>query len=515
LGDRQRIDLAGAAELRLGDVRVRPSLRTLVRDDGAEEVIEPRVMQVLVALAEAKGAVVPRDALTERCWEGRIVGEDAINRVISRLRRSASEIGAGSFRIETVNKVGYRLVVLGGVDGVSERPATHSRRTLIAGGAAAIAAAGAAGWGALGLSRDRAPPAEVAPFIDQAMSAMREQSNEGYTKAINLLRHVVDVRPDYADGWGLLACGYAVAGKWRGPPFDKPFEGLAKAAAARAEALEPGNLMARAGLALLLTRGGNQLRIERALRDAIGLHPRQDLLLGSLAGTMMSVGRCREAAQLLDRALLSAPPSLGTLYSRVQALWAADRLGEADRAIEQVYALYPTDLTVWFTRFYLLLHTGRAALALAQGDNLAGRPKGVPQENVEMVMTVARAAASRRPADVDEAMRINLAAAHRGAGFAENAMQFAVTLERIDAAFEIAQAYYFARGFRTGEMRFPPLQGGFTPQNARRTHLLFMPSTAAMRADRRFDPIVAELGLKRYWVEAGVRPDYLGGAPGA
>ncbi|MEZ0243991.1 MAG: hypothetical protein ACAH11_11495, partial [Sphingomonas sp.] len=443
---------------------------------------------------------------TRRCWEGRIVGEDAINRVISRLRRSAGECG-GAFRIETVNKVGYRLVL---TDGAHRSPLPRiDRRALILGaGAAGLAAAGGAGawwWG----KRREPVPAEVAPFIDQAMAAMRRQTNGAYTEAINLLRHVVDVRPDYADGWGLLTCAYVIAGKWRGPPSFQQLAALARAAAVRADQLDPGNLMARAGLAMLLTRQGNQIEMERTLRAAVEAHPDQDLLLASLAGLMMSVGRCREAARLYDQALLSAPPSVGMLYERVQALWAADRLPEADRAIELVYALYPADLAVWFTRFYLLLHTGRAEQALAQGRNLAGRPQDVPRDNIEMVMVVAAAAASRRKADIDEAMRINLAAAHRGAGFAENAMQFAVTLGRIDTAFELAQAYYFARGFATGAQRFPPLAGGYTPQNARRTHLLFMPSTRAMRSDGRFDAIVGELGLKRYWAEAGVKPDYL------
>ena len=487
---------------------VQPSLRTLRRADGAGQVLEPRVMQVLVALAEAEGAIVTRDALTRRCWEGRIVGEDAINRVISRLRRSAEEFCGGAFRIETVNKVGYRLVL---ADGTARRasPLRIGRRGLIAGaGLAGLAAAG--GAGAWWMRARREPmPAEVAPFIEQAMAAMRRQNNGAYTEALNLLRHVVDVRPDYADGWGLLACAYVVAGKWRGPPSFKRLAELARAAAARAEQIDPGNLMARAGLAMLMTRQGNQTGMEQALRAAVDAHPDQDLLLASLAGLMMSVGRCREAALLYDQALLSAPPSVGTLYERVQALWAADRLAEADRAIEQVYALYPADLAVWFTRFYLLLHTGRAEQALVQGNNLAGRPQDVPRDNIEMVMLVAQAAASRRVTDIDEAMRVNIAAAHRGAGFAENAMQFAVTLGRIDTAFQIAQAYYFARGFKTGEQRFPPLSGGYTPQNARRTQLLFMPSTKAMRSDPRFEPIVGELGLKRYWAEAGVKPDYL------
>ncbi|MCW3847205.1 winged helix-turn-helix domain-containing protein [Sphingomonas sp. LB-2] len=506
----QRIDLGEAGEQRLGGVLVLPSLRTLRRADGAEQVIEPRMMQVLIALAEAGGGVVTRDMLTRRCWEGRVIGEDAINRVISRLRRTAQEFCGGGFEIETVTKVGYRLLVDGAPPAppVEVAPPRLNRRALIGGGAALgiAAASGLAWWG----SRDRhAVPAEVAPFVDQGMAAMREQNDRSYTRAINLLRHVVDVRPDYADGWGMLACAYVVAGKWRGPPSFRPFAALARAAAARAEQLDPGNAMARAGMTMLLTRQGNQIAMERALRAAVAAYPHQDLMLGALAGLMMSVGRCREAARLYDQALLSAPPSVGTLYERVQALWAADRLAEADRAIEQVYALYPTDLAVWFTRFYLLLHTGRADQALAQGRNLAGRPQDVPRENIEIVMVVAEAAVSRKAADIDKALAANVAAAHRGAGFAENAMQFAVTLGRIDTAFELAQAYYFARGFRTGEARFPPLQGGFTPQNARRTHLLFMPSTAAMRRDARFDPIVAELGLKRYWDEAGVKPDYL------
>ena len=47
-------------------------------------------MQVLVALAQARGRVITRDELIERCWGGRIVGENAIDRVISRIRQVAA-----------------------------------------------------------------------------------------------------------------------------------------------------------------------------------------------------------------------------------------------------------------------------------------------------------------------------------------------------------------------------------------------------------------------------------------
>src|SRR5206468_41417 len=69
---------------------------------------EPRVMQVLVALAKADGGIVTRDELLESCWNGAVVGEDAIDRVIGRIRRLAERFEG--FRLETVTKVGYRLL---------------------------------------------------------------------------------------------------------------------------------------------------------------------------------------------------------------------------------------------------------------------------------------------------------------------------------------------------------------------------------------------------------------------
>lgn len=103
-----RIRLASEPPLTLGDLRIEPMLRRLAHRDGREELIEPRVMQVLVALARADGGVVTRDALLESCWEGAVVGEDAIERVVGRIRRLAERFGA--FRLETVTKVGYRLL---------------------------------------------------------------------------------------------------------------------------------------------------------------------------------------------------------------------------------------------------------------------------------------------------------------------------------------------------------------------------------------------------------------------
>lgn len=68
-------------------------------------------MKVLVALAARRGEVVSREELIDRCWNGRILGEDVINRAILLLRRIAKD--SGTFAIATVPKVGYRLTETG------------------------------------------------------------------------------------------------------------------------------------------------------------------------------------------------------------------------------------------------------------------------------------------------------------------------------------------------------------------------------------------------------------------
>lgn len=112
---RGRVVLAHQAPFRLGALMIDPAMRQVTHENGRKEILEQRVMQVLVALARAKGDILSRDDLIASCWEGRIVGDDAINRVMSRLRRTSEGIGSGIFRIETITKVGYRLVLAGDV----------------------------------------------------------------------------------------------------------------------------------------------------------------------------------------------------------------------------------------------------------------------------------------------------------------------------------------------------------------------------------------------------------------
>jgi DNA-binding winged helix-turn-helix (wHTH) protein len=102
-----QIILAKEPDFRLGRLEISPCKRQVVAD-AAVEVLQPRIMQVLVALAERRGQVVSRDDLMARCWGGFAVSDDAIHRCIARLRRLAET--RGGFRLETVTRVGYQLV---------------------------------------------------------------------------------------------------------------------------------------------------------------------------------------------------------------------------------------------------------------------------------------------------------------------------------------------------------------------------------------------------------------------
>lgn len=101
------VDLASEPDFALGVALVHPSGCEVVVGE-ARSRLQPRVMQVLVALSRAEGAVVARDDLISCCWGGVAVGDDALNRCIQRLRRLGEEF-PGSMTIETIPRIGYRL----------------------------------------------------------------------------------------------------------------------------------------------------------------------------------------------------------------------------------------------------------------------------------------------------------------------------------------------------------------------------------------------------------------------
>jgi DNA-binding response OmpR family regulator len=89
--------LARSAAFSLGPLTIDPSTRQIT-DDGRSQTVEPRVMRVLVALGEKPGQVLSRDELIELCWDGQLVTDNAVTRVISLLRH-ALERSASFWRV--------------------------------------------------------------------------------------------------------------------------------------------------------------------------------------------------------------------------------------------------------------------------------------------------------------------------------------------------------------------------------------------------------------------------------
>jgi len=116
------VDLASEGNFSIGAMSVRPSTRE-VKLSARSIVLEPRVMQVLVTLARFRGEVVSRETLILACWQGRTVGDDAINRCIAVIRKLESD---GGFTIVTIARVGYRLNEIVGMGGAAVAAQTAS-----------------------------------------------------------------------------------------------------------------------------------------------------------------------------------------------------------------------------------------------------------------------------------------------------------------------------------------------------------------------------------------------------
>ncbi|WP_293361769.1 winged helix-turn-helix domain-containing protein [Phenylobacterium sp.] len=161
----RRVDLAHEPDFNLGAMTISPSA-CRVRMGSTEKRLEPRMMQVLVALARAQGATLSRDELVEACWEGRIVSDDAVARIIAKVRALARGAEPPPFTLETIPKTGFRLTAC---PGEATTPGNEA-------GGATPAAAGSvwrrAALGALGVVAiagglfawmSRSPPARPGP----------------------------------------------------------------------------------------------------------------------------------------------------------------------------------------------------------------------------------------------------------------------------------------------------------------------------------------------------------------
>ncbi len=152
---------------RVGPWKVEPSLNRILAGDRTIS-LEPKVMRVLVVLAENAGRLTSRGELMERVWENAHMGDDPTTRAISELRRILGDDPQSPSYIETIHGKGYRLIAA--VESADPReegapaPAARGRRWIpvLAGVAALLLALVLVFWIDSERDAEQAPGLEVA-----------------------------------------------------------------------------------------------------------------------------------------------------------------------------------------------------------------------------------------------------------------------------------------------------------------------------------------------------------------
>lgn len=600
------VRLADEPEFGLGVLRVAPSA-CRVTGPAFDRRVEPRVMQVLVMLARQAGRTVSRDALIEACWNGRIVSDDAVARVVAQLRALARGLDPAPYAIDTVTKVGFRLIPAEAPLPPVPVSATKGRgRIAAAAGALALSVVAAGVWAlsrqappgpadgrngriavaafearkadpvlvglssstpeavarvlskagvaAILLSAAGPPAASDAEFLvlgsldrdaDRLLASVRivdrkagqvlwsedfQQSAEsplplvadvaGHVGSVlhcaledrrssrsplsitalglelnacsglaagrpeTMLaasRRLVAVAPAFAAGHAMrgVAAGLTAQITDHSPGAAAALLAEADAAATRSLALDPRTAKAHVARALALGPAGDLLAREQALRRALALDPDLPMALGRYALLLRDVGRFREAAEMTARTASSGDPRAAT-PTPATALFLAST-GDRSAADAELRRLRPVAPEAYAAaRFTIAVWWDEPATALRVVRELGPRaatPAGRACAVRMLSEHAARRAAGTRglPAECDGVM-------------ADWRIRMLARQGDIDAAYAL-----MAR----------PL-----PNSRGRTHMLFYPEMEAFRADARFMPLAARMGLVDYWRRSERWPDF-------
>jgi len=137
--------------LRVGEVAVYPASNEIDAGTGRSR-IPPLLMALLVRLARDPGAPVDRATLLDEVWSRRGVSDEVLSRAVADLRTALGDDAKDPRYIETLPKVGYRLVapvtpLVADVPSSVQAPPQRSRGArVIAGGALAALTTAAVVW---------------------------------------------------------------------------------------------------------------------------------------------------------------------------------------------------------------------------------------------------------------------------------------------------------------------------------------------------------------------------------
>ena len=477
--------------LRVAGLEVDP-VRRRVSGPGGEASVEPLVMQLFLQLIDRQGEVLSRRDLFDFLWGNAQVGGDSLNRLVGRLRKVLETTSVGTVGIETVPRVGYRLIVEPAQ--VSETPSIR-RRSFIAAGASSLLVLGGAGlWLARNDSRS-----EAAHLADRGDVLLRDAVPLEAGEAVPPLRSALEIDPRNARALGLLALAEETRAFNGGSTNAGETLRAAEKAARTALQLDPGEPHARLALIDINAGSLHWSQMEDRLRELLASAPANVHVLGSLTSFLQAAGRTSDSWVYNEQAAAAAPSSPTPLWRRALRLWTGGRNAEALALSERLLPLWPRHALVWNARFMILAFTGRTAAAAAMLHSTNGPVGNAHPAKPEQWLPTLAAFAEPTRANVAKAKEANLAAAQRNPGQATYAAMVLSQLGEIDAAYLVIQALLLAKGPLVPSRPIVPKSFVANSPSWCRTQWLFMPPLAAVRRDARFQTLSEELGLARYW----------------
>ena len=185
------------------------SQQRVLRSDGSELSLTPRVFSALLLFVENADALLDKDTLMRALWPGLVVEENNLSQTISSLRRALGDEPPGSRYIQTVARRGFRFIapvtVLEGAGPMLPPPATgttattdetparlHGRRQAdkrrwlrwVAAGGMAAGLAGALGW--VWLRTPAAAPDATASRATLAVLPFKPLATEGRDELLEI-----------------------------------------------------------------------------------------------------------------------------------------------------------------------------------------------------------------------------------------------------------------------------------------------------------------------------------------
>jgi adenylate cyclase len=339
----------------------------------------------------------------------------------------------------------------------------------------------------------QAPNVDPTPQTLKAMLKMADLHREGLAKVDQMLdidRQLVQLAPRLSQAHGQLSYDLATVMQGRPAAVAAPMEVEARAEAATALKLDPGNADAYAALVEMVPP--QDYAAQQALIDkAMQVNPQNANLNNGASNFLRRVGRNREAEPLYRRGLALDPMSPAKAATVIFALAGTGRIDEAwplaVRALEQ-FPYRPSVRRAYVYNAALYMPPDAALKAIDTVEHMGG--VGVLANGGAQAWRDFVNGARRGRIDPAAIGRFR-AAALAGVVDPTNAAPALAMAGDLDGAFAV-----FNRALDVGSQVYPAE--------------LFETAATPMRRDPRFEALVGRLGILNYWKRSRIPPDFCG-----